>query len=103
MYKKLLILTSFVLVFGLVSSAIAQPTGEILFEYWYNIGGGTVADLTGQAAYPDNPDDGNCGPRSRARSTGPTTTAQRLAVICTLPRTVITRSGFQVTMVALYI
>jgi len=58
MYKKLLILTSFVLVFGLVSSAIAQPTGEILFEYWYNIGGGTVADLTGQAAYPDNPDDG---------------------------------------------
>jgi len=58
MCKKLLILTSFVMVFGLVSSAIAQPTGEILFEYWMNIGGTGIADLTGQATFPDNPDDG---------------------------------------------
>ena len=58
MCKKVFILTSFVLVFGLVSSAIAQPTGEILFEYWLDIGGTAISDLTGQATYPDNPDDG---------------------------------------------
>jgi hypothetical protein len=62
MCKKLLILTSFVLVFGLVSSAIGQPTGEILFEYWMDIGGTAISDLTGQATFPDNPDDGELRP-----------------------------------------
>jgi hypothetical protein len=42
----------------LVGNALGQPTGEILFEYWMDIGGGAVSDLTGQAAYPDSPDDG---------------------------------------------
>ncbi|TKJ38870.1 MAG: hypothetical protein CEE38_04005 [Planctomycetes bacterium B3_Pla] len=58
MCKKLLILTSFVFMLGLVGNAVGQPTGEILFEYWMDIGGVNVSDLTGQAAYPDNPDDG---------------------------------------------
>jgi hypothetical protein len=58
MCKKLLVLTSFILVFGLVSSAIGQPTGGMLFEFWYDIGGVNVSDLTGQADFPDNPDNG---------------------------------------------
>ncbi|MHC4147800.1 MAG: PA14 domain-containing protein [Planctomycetota bacterium] len=63
MCKKLLILTSFMLVFGLASSAFAiHDSGSFLFEYWFNIGGGNVADLTGQASYPDNPDDGERRP-----------------------------------------
>jgi xyloglucan-specific exo-beta-1,4-glucanase len=52
MCKKLLV---FVLMFGLVSTAIAQPTGEIMYEVWSNIGGTAVSDLTGNSAYPDNP------------------------------------------------
>jgi len=52
-------LTSFMLVLGLVSTTVGQPTGQILFEYWLDIGGGTaVSDLTGLDAYPDNPSDG---------------------------------------------
>jgi hypothetical protein len=36
------------LVFGLASSAFAiHDSGSFLFEYWFNIGGGNVADLTG--------------------------------------------------------
>ena len=58
MCKRLLVLTSFVLVFGLVGNAVGQPTGEFLFEHWMGIGGVQVADLTGDARYPDNPDDG---------------------------------------------
>ena len=52
MCKKLLV---FVLMFGLVSTAIAQPTGEIMREVWENIGGTVTTDLTNNAAYPDNP------------------------------------------------
>jgi hypothetical protein len=45
-------------VFALVNTASSQPTGNILFEYWLDIGGGTaVSDLTGAAGYPDSPDD----------------------------------------------
>jgi len=44
--------------FGLVSTAIGQPTGEILFEWWYDIGGTAISDLTGNPDFPDNPDDG---------------------------------------------
>ena len=58
MCKRLSVLISFVLVLGLVGNALGQPTGEILFEYWMDIGGGAVSDLTGQATYPDSPDDG---------------------------------------------
>ena len=56
MCKKLFLLTSFVLVLGLVVNASGQPTGSIMREVWLDIGGGTsVDDLTGNAAYPDNP------------------------------------------------
>ena len=58
MCKRLFILfTSFVFVLSLVGTASAQPTGEILFEYWLDIGGTAVSDLTGAAGYPDSPDD----------------------------------------------
>jgi regulation of enolase protein 1 (concanavalin A-like superfamily) len=59
MCKKLFMLTSFMLVLGLVSTTVGQPTGQILFEYWLDIGGGTaISDLTSLDAYPDNPSDG---------------------------------------------
>jgi len=51
MCKKLFLLTSFVLVFGLVVNA----SGQVLQEVWENIGGTAVSDLTNNAAYPDNP------------------------------------------------
>ncbi|MHC4326792.1 MAG: LamG-like jellyroll fold domain-containing protein [Planctomycetota bacterium] len=57
MCKKLLILTSFVFMLGLVGNAVGQPTGEFLFEHWMDIGGVNVEDLTGNERYPDNPDD----------------------------------------------
>ena len=52
MCKKLLV---FVLMFGLVSTAMGQPTGEIMREVWTGIGGTLTTDLTNNAAYPDNP------------------------------------------------
>ena len=50
MCKRLSVLISFVLVLGLAGNASAvhdHATGEILFEYWMDIGGGAVSDLTG--------------------------------------------------------
>jgi hypothetical protein len=44
-------------VLALVNTASSQPTGQILFEYWFDIGGTAVGDLTGSANYPDSPDD----------------------------------------------
>ncbi|NQT03456.1 MAG: hypothetical protein HQ580_15625, partial [Planctomycetes bacterium] len=55
MFRKLFFLTSFVLVLGLVCNAGGQGTGTIMQEVWSDIGGTTVADLTGNANYPDNP------------------------------------------------
>jgi len=55
MCKKLFLLTSFVLVFGLGVNANGQATGFILQEVWENIGGTAVSDLTNNPAYPDNP------------------------------------------------
>ncbi|MBN1804080.1 MAG: hypothetical protein JW837_02400 [Sedimentisphaerales bacterium] len=57
MCRKFILLTSCVLVFALVNTASSQPTGNILFEYWLDIDGTAVADLTGAAGYPDSPDD----------------------------------------------
>ena len=57
MCKKLLLLTSFMLVVGVVGMAVGQPAGFILNEYWFDIGGTAVSDLTGDPDYPDNPDD----------------------------------------------
>ena len=56
MCRKLFLLTSFVVVLSLVGNASSQPTGEILFEYWLDIGGTAVSDLTSAAGYPDSPD-----------------------------------------------
>jgi len=42
------------LCFGLVPVA-SGGDGKLLFEWWNGIGGTNVADLTGAAAYPDNP------------------------------------------------
>ncbi|MBW7992039.1 MAG: hypothetical protein FVQ84_18770 [Planctomycetes bacterium] len=55
MSKRLIFLTSFVLVLSLVCNAGAQGTGTIMQEVWSDIGGTNVADLTGNANYPDNP------------------------------------------------
>jgi len=57
MCKRLSVLISFVLVLGFVGNAGAQPTGQILFEYWMDIGGVNTSDLTSNAAYPDSPDE----------------------------------------------
>ncbi|MHC4440387.1 MAG: hypothetical protein ACYS3S_23815, partial [Planctomycetota bacterium] len=55
MCKKLLI---FLVVLGFVSSATATHPEGMLFEWWFDIGGVNVGDLTGQADFPDNPDSG---------------------------------------------
>ena len=55
MSKKLIFLTSFLLVLGLVCNASGQGTGTIMREVWSDIGGTAVSDLTGNALYPDNP------------------------------------------------
>jgi len=59
MCRKLFYLTSFVLLLGLVSDASAQKgKGNILYEWWFDIGAGTaVTDLTSAAGYPDSPDE----------------------------------------------
>ncbi len=38
---------------------VAEPAGSILYEYWTGIAGGSVANLTLQPHYPDNPDGGD--------------------------------------------
>jgi len=55
MFKKLIFLTSFVLVLSLVGNAGAQGTGTIMREVWEGIDGVQVEDLTGNTNYPDNP------------------------------------------------
>jgi hypothetical protein len=63
MSKKLMCLSLAVVVAGLLSPAMGQaPAGvpgrnRVLFEYWFDIGGTAVANLTGNARYPDSPDD----------------------------------------------
>ena len=56
MYRKLIYLSSFVLMLAMVASADAQPTGEFLLEWWFDIGGGNaVNDLINNSNFPDNP------------------------------------------------
>jgi hypothetical protein len=57
MFRKSIFLTSFILLLGLVCNASGQPTGQILFEYWFNIDGTAVSNLTDVPAYPDCPDE----------------------------------------------
>jgi hypothetical protein len=53
--------TNFINLFylGIVSGRYSQcpATGQILFEYWFDIGGTAVSDLTSNPAYPYSPDD----------------------------------------------
>ena len=59
--KRLLYITMILAVLWLVSPVLGQaPTrtagkGNILFEYWYNVTGTAVTNLTGNANYPNNP------------------------------------------------
>ncbi|MFZ2145748.1 MAG: PA14 domain-containing protein [Sedimentisphaerales bacterium] len=58
MFRKFYLLTSFVLVLGLVGSAVGQTAdGMVLIEYWNNIGGTVLSDLYNNARYPDSPDE----------------------------------------------
>jgi len=57
MCRTLFYLISIVLMLSVVHPASAQPTGYILFEYWFDIGGTAVSDLTGNTAYPGNPNE----------------------------------------------
>jgi len=59
MCKKLFFLTFFVVLLCLAGNASAQKgKGNILYEWWFDIGAGTaVTDLTGNSRYPNNPDD----------------------------------------------
>jgi len=58
MYRKLMYLASFVLVLSVVGSARGQlGKGYILYEYWDNITGTAVSNLTGAPRYPDSPDE----------------------------------------------
>ena len=45
-----------VLVFGIAGNALGQPTGEILWEFWYDIGGTSLASLRNDPRFPDSPD-----------------------------------------------
>ena len=49
-------LASFVLLLSLFSNASGQPTGNILWEFWYDMSGTSVTNLTNDPRYPDNPD-----------------------------------------------
>ena len=57
MFRKLTYVAVIGMLLACAGNAFAQAgKGNILFEYWYDIGsGGAVADLTGNENYPDNP------------------------------------------------
>ncbi len=56
MCRKLTYLFTVVLVLGLSSNAGGQPTGNILWEHWYDINGTSLGSLRNAPGYPDNPD-----------------------------------------------
>ncbi|MHC4703764.1 MAG: PA14 domain-containing protein, partial [Planctomycetota bacterium] len=55
MCKRFKVVTSLILVVGLLGSAYGQGTGTIMREVWEGIGGVSVSDLTDNANFPDNP------------------------------------------------
>jgi hypothetical protein len=59
MCRKLFILTFFVVLLCLIGNASAQKgKGNILYEWWFDIGADTaVSGLTGNSNYPNNPSD----------------------------------------------
>ncbi|MHC4496818.1 MAG: hypothetical protein ACYSYM_13460 [Planctomycetota bacterium] len=56
MCKKLICLAALILVFGIAGNTLGQPTGEILWEYWYDIGGTNLGSLRSDPRFPDSPD-----------------------------------------------
>jgi hypothetical protein len=56
MCRKVNCLIVFVLSLGLACHASAQPTGEILIEWWLDFGGNAVNDVLNNPDFPDNPD-----------------------------------------------
>ncbi|TKJ36241.1 MAG: hypothetical protein CEE38_12560 [Planctomycetes bacterium B3_Pla] len=57
MSKKSILLTSLVLLPGLIGSASAQEVkGEILVEWWLNSSGNAVANIRSHPGFPDDPD-----------------------------------------------
>ena len=58
MCRKVMYLASFVLVLSMVGSARGQlGQGNILYEYWNDITGTAVSNLTDDPRYPDSPDE----------------------------------------------
>jgi hypothetical protein len=56
MCRKLICFIIVISMLGLTGNAGAQPTGEILVEWWFDIGAGNaVNDLINNANFPDNP------------------------------------------------
>jgi hypothetical protein len=58
MCRKFFLLISFVLVLGFAGKVMATHPQGITFEWWFDIDGTAISDLTGQASYPDSPDEG---------------------------------------------
>ena len=86
MYRKCVCMAAFCLTLAMAGLATAQQ--GVLFEYWFDIGGGTVvSDLTSNPNFPDNPSSSevrdefmspvdwkdNAGTRARAYLTPPET------------------------------
>ncbi|MBW7989133.1 MAG: hypothetical protein FVQ84_03830 [Planctomycetes bacterium] len=58
MCRKVMYLASFVVVLNMVGSARGQlGVGNILYEYWDDISGTAVSNLTDDPRYPDSPDE----------------------------------------------
>ena len=56
MCRQFIYFVSFILMLGMIGSANAQPTGEFLLEWWFDIGSGNaVTDLINNPNFPDNP------------------------------------------------
>ena len=93
-YRPLRLALALLLFLRLVPQAAAQSNG-VLREVWFNLGGGTVADLTNSPAFPDSPSfedqltggfesptdaNDNYGERLRALLTPPTTGTYYFAI-----------------------
>ena len=55
MFSRKLVSIGCLLVLCMAITGLSQGTGTIRYEVWDNIGGTAVADLTGNANFPDNP------------------------------------------------
>ncbi len=55
MWCKKSVLMTCLIVLGLALTGLSQGTGTIRYEVWEGVGGTAVADLTGNANFPENP------------------------------------------------